>query len=113
MKETIRRLQEGHMLNIYPEGTRTQNGEIGPMEKGIALVIRKAGVPVVPVAIEGSYAAWPAGRPIFHAHPIRVLYGKPMDLSGMKAEQILRELDAALRALQARLRRGAPKTNFV
>jgi 1-acyl-sn-glycerol-3-phosphate acyltransferase len=104
MKETIRRLQEGHMLNIYPEGTRTQTGEIGPMEKGIALVIRKAGVPVVPVAIAGSFAAWPAGRSVFHAHPIRVMYGKPMNLSDMKSEQILRELESALRMVQAQLR---------
>jgi 1-acyl-sn-glycerol-3-phosphate acyltransferase len=103
VKETIRRLQEGYIVNIYPEGSRTETGQIGPMEKGIALVIRRAGVPVVPVAIEGSYAAWPKDRKIFRGRPIRVIYGKPMDLSALKSDQILQRLDAALRALHARL----------
>jgi len=110
VKETIRRLQEGYIVNIYPEGSRTQTGEIGPMEKGIALVIRRAGVPVVPVAIDGSYAAWPKDRKIFRGRPIRVLYGEPMNLSGLKGEQILGRLDRALRSLHARLcdDNGAP-----
>lgn len=103
VKETIRRLQEGYAVNIYPEGSRTETGQIGPMEKGIALVIRRAAVPVVPVAIEGSFAAWPKARRLFRGRPIRVIYGKPMNFTGMKAEQILAQLDAALRSLHARL----------
>jgi 1-acyl-sn-glycerol-3-phosphate acyltransferase len=105
VKETIRRLQEGYALNIYPEGSRTETGEIGPMEKGVALVIRRAGVPVVPVAIDGSFAAWPKGKKLFRPHPIRVIYGKPMDMSAMKADQIIAELQQQLRTLQTRLRK--------
>jgi 1-acyl-sn-glycerol-3-phosphate acyltransferase len=104
VKETIRRLQEGYAVNIYPEGSRTETGEIGPMEKGIALMIRRAAVPVVPVAIEGSFDAWPKGRKIFRRRPIRVIYGKPMDLSRMKADQIVAALNAALRGLHGQLR---------
>ncbi len=65
VKEVIRRLGEGYALNIYPEGTRTLTGDIEPLEKGVALVIRRAGVPVVPVAIHGSFEAWPKGSIIF------------------------------------------------
>jgi 1-acyl-sn-glycerol-3-phosphate acyltransferase len=108
VKETIRRLQEGYAVNIYPEGARTETGEIGPMERGIALVIRRAAVPVVPVAIEGSFDAWPKGRKIFRRRAIRVMYGKPMDLGGMKAQQIVAALDAALRGLQGQLRENCP-----
>ena len=59
MKETIRKLHEGNIVNVYPEGTRTEDGQIGPLEKGVALVIRRADVPVVPVAIDGSFEALP------------------------------------------------------
>jgi 1-acyl-sn-glycerol-3-phosphate acyltransferase len=104
VKETIRLLQEGNILNIYPEGTRTLDGEIKKMEKGIALVIRRAKVPVVPVAIDGSFQAWPKGHKLFHPHRIRVKYGKPMNLSEMKGDQIVKELDGALRGLLAELR---------
>ena len=74
------------------------------LEKGVALVIRKAGVPVVPVAIDGSFEAWPKEKTLFHAHPIRMKYGKPMDFSGKKGEQIVRELEDELRRLLGELR---------
>src|SRR5437764_1926817 len=77
IKEAVERLQEGRALNIYPEGSRTETGEIGPMEKGVALVIRKAKVPVVPVAIDGSYEAWTKGTKLFRPYPVRLLSGPP------------------------------------
>jgi 1-acyl-sn-glycerol-3-phosphate acyltransferase len=104
MKEVIRRLREGSALNIYPEGTRTTTGEIEPLEKGVALVIRRSGVPVVPVAIHGSFEAWPKGRWIFRPHPIRLKYGKPMNFEGKKPDQIVSELEGAMCKLLAELR---------
>src|SRR5689334_13780892 len=46
VKETIQRLREGHLLNIYPEGARTTDGEIAELQKGVALIIHRAQVPV-------------------------------------------------------------------
>jgi 1-acyl-sn-glycerol-3-phosphate acyltransferase len=104
VREAIRRLDEGYILNVYPEGGRTLTGEMMPLEKGVALVVRKAKVPVIPVGIQGSFDAWPAHRTVFRPHPVRVIYGKPIYLEGKKADQILRELDEAIRALIAELR---------
>jgi 1-acyl-sn-glycerol-3-phosphate acyltransferase len=104
VREAIRRLEEGHILNLYPEGTRTLDGEIGPLQKGISLVLRKVNVPVVPVAIEGSFAAWSKGRKIFRSGQIDVLYGKPMSFKGMKSDEILKTLSETLTALLASLR---------
>ncbi len=106
MKETLRRLEEGHLINIYPEGTRSMNGEMKSLEKGVALLIRKAKATVVPVAIDGSFGAWPKGRRLFRAHPIRVMYGKPLDLSGLKGEEILRRLEGTLKSMLKDLRTG-------
>lgn len=104
--ETIRRLREGHLLAIFPEGTRTPDGEIGPIQRGAALVVRRAGVPIVPVAIHGSHAAWPTGQKVFRANPIRVLYGKPLDVAGLKSEQVVELMDRTLREMFADLRAG-------
>lgn len=112
VREIIRRLNEGHVLNMYPEGSRTETGEIAPLEKGIALVIRKSGVPVVPVAIDGSFEAWPKGKKIFHPHPIRVKYGKPINFDGKKGEEIIRELEGELRRLLGELRAEARNSKF-
>jgi 1-acyl-sn-glycerol-3-phosphate acyltransferase len=104
IKEAVERLQEGWALNIYPEGSRTETGEIGPMEKGVALVIRKAKVPVVPVAIDGSYEAWRKGTTIFRPHPIRLLFGPPMDLAGKRPDEIVGTIDRTIRGLFEQLR---------
>jgi 1-acyl-sn-glycerol-3-phosphate acyltransferase len=105
VKEVIRRLGEGYALNIYPEGSRTETGEIAPLEKGVGLIIRRAGVPVVPVAIDGSFEAWPKAHTIFRPHQIRVKYGKVMDFKGKKAEEIVKDLEEEMKALLAELRR--------
>jgi 1-acyl-sn-glycerol-3-phosphate acyltransferase len=104
MKESIARVQAGHALNIFPEGSRSEDGEIAAIEKGAALVVRRAKVPVVPAAIHGSFDAWPKGRPLFHAHPIRVLFGPPMLLSHLKGEEIVSTIDRTLRELFAEVK---------
>jgi 1-acyl-sn-glycerol-3-phosphate acyltransferase len=104
VRETIKRLQQGHLLNIYPEGTRTLDGEIGKIEPGAALVVRRANVPVVPVVIDGSFDAWPKDKPLFHAYPIRVMFGPPMNISHLKAAEITRIIDTTLRSMFAELR---------
>jgi 1-acyl-sn-glycerol-3-phosphate acyltransferase len=104
VREMVRRLKEGHVLNLYPEGSRTETGEIAPIEAGAALVIRRAGVPVVPVAIDGSFDAWPKGRKRFRPYPIRVLYGPPMQIEGMKAAEITEVIDRTLHRMLEELR---------
>jgi 1-acyl-sn-glycerol-3-phosphate acyltransferase len=104
VKETIKRLQEGYLLNNYPEGTRTEDGSIGKIEPGAALVVRRAGVPVVPVVIDGSFEAWPKSKKIFHAHPIRLMYGPPMQISHLKANEITKIIDQTLRTMFAELK---------
>jgi 1-acyl-sn-glycerol-3-phosphate acyltransferase len=110
IKETIRRLQEGHLLNVYPEGSRSPDGELLPIQAGAALVIRKAGVPVVPAVVDGSYAAWTKGRKLPTPHPVRVLIGKPVRLDHLKPKEIVAEIDRMFREMLAELRaKDAPR----
>ena len=104
IKESVERLQAGHGLTIYPEGGRTETGEIGKIEKGVALVVRKARVPVVPVAIDGAFEAFPIHRKMFRSFPIRMLYGPPMDLADQRPEEIVAAIDRGIRGLFGRLR---------
>jgi 1-acyl-sn-glycerol-3-phosphate acyltransferase len=105
VKEMLKRLGEGWMLTMFPEGSRTEDGEIGPIEKGVALVLRRANVPCVPVVIEGSFDAWPKGRKIPHPHPIDVMFGPPLRLQGLKGEQITLLIDRTLRQMLQEVRR--------
>jgi 1-acyl-sn-glycerol-3-phosphate acyltransferase len=107
VKEMLKRLGEGWMLTMFPEGSRTENGQIGPIEKGVALVLRRADADVacVPVAIEGSYDAWPKGRKFPRPYPIDVLFGPPLRLEKLKGEQITQLIDRTLRQMLEEVRR--------
>jgi 1-acyl-sn-glycerol-3-phosphate acyltransferase len=106
MKESIRLLQEGWLLNVFPEGSRTPDGRVHPAQKGAGLLIRRAGVPVVPVAIDGSYEAWPRGDKLPHPHPIRILYGHPVSLAHRSADDIRKWIDDTLPRMFDDLRAG-------
>jgi 1-acyl-sn-glycerol-3-phosphate acyltransferase len=106
VKEMIRRLEEGHMLALFPEGTRSLDGEMKPLEPGAALVIRRAHVAVVPAVVHGSYEAWPKGKKLPQSHPIRVLYAPPINVKGLKGNQVIPLIESKLREMLADLRAG-------
>ena len=94
------------MLNLYPEGSRSEDGEIAPIQRGAALVLRRAKVPIVPAVVEGSFRAWPKDRKIFRRHPVRVLFGEPLHVQGMRGEEIVSLIDRTLRKMLEDLRAG-------
>src|SRR4051794_18622405 len=59
LRASVERLQAGKALLIFPEGSRTETGHMAPFKPGIALVLRKAPVPILPVGVAGAYEAYP------------------------------------------------------
>jgi 1-acyl-sn-glycerol-3-phosphate acyltransferase len=95
-------LREGYAVAIFPEETRTRTGRLGSLKGGFHLLARKAGVPVLPMYIHGSYEAWPRERTFPRRKgKIRVKFGEPMDLHLRPRAQAVRELEVALRGLAA------------
>lgn len=89
VKEAIGRLEAGNLLLVFPEGTRTRNGEIGRMKAGIGVLAERASVPIVPVLIDGAYEVWPKGRLLPRVGGrITLVFGKPLD-PGPGAEENL------------------------
>jgi 1-acyl-sn-glycerol-3-phosphate acyltransferase len=78
MKETLRRLRNGGIVTLFPEGTRSRDGELSPLKPGIAALAARVGVPVVPAAIAGTFESWPRSRLLPVPHPIRIHYGPPI-----------------------------------
>jgi 1-acyl-sn-glycerol-3-phosphate acyltransferase len=77
----IRLLREGHLLGIYPEGTRSPDGRLYKGKTGLARMVLESRVPVVPVAMFGTDKANPIGSKMWRPHKIRIKIGKPMDFS--------------------------------
>jgi 1-acyl-sn-glycerol-3-phosphate acyltransferase len=101
MKETIRLLQAGEVLNVYPEGTRSPHGKLQPVQAGVALAIRRAKVPVVPAIIVGAYEAWPKHQLIPRPARVRVMYRPAIELHHLKGDQIVAELERIFREMYA------------
>jgi 1-acyl-sn-glycerol-3-phosphate acyltransferase len=104
VKETIQRLRDGHLMNIYPEGSRTPDGEIARLERGVALIVERAKVAVVPAVIVGAFEVWPIHRRYPRPGPISIQFGPPLDLAGLTRDECLATIDRTLREMFAALR---------
>src|SRR5262249_23592861 len=71
-------LRHGRVLILYPEGARSIDGSPQVFRKGAAILAIHMQVPVVPVAIEGFYKAWPRDKFFQGFFPLKMTFGKPM-----------------------------------
>lgn len=104
-------LQRDSGLIWFPEGERTQTGDVQPFRQGIGLLLARFPVPVVPVAIHGTYEAMPPGRRIPRLRRLSVRFGEPLDpdrLAGEAegADRATRIVDALQQQLVQLLERG-------
>jgi 1-acyl-sn-glycerol-3-phosphate acyltransferase len=109
MKETLRRLRSGGIVTLFPEGTRSADGSLGPLKSGIAVLVARAGVPVVPVGLAGTFETWPRSSLIPVPHPIRIHFGRPIfpeELAGMETEAITAMIRDRIQECRAEARRG-------
>lgn len=66
-------------LLIYPEGTRSLDGNLQPFKPGVlSLLIYGPNVPIIPAYIEGTYHALPKGQSLPKKHPVRIVFGEPL-----------------------------------
>ena len=101
LKQALRVLKDGELLGIFPEGIRSETGQLGKGEPGVALIALKAKVPILPVGIRGAYEAFPKGSKFPKPHQLTITFGKPFtiadDLSGhVQANDELQEHMTAL-----------------
>lgn len=79
MRLCMQTLKEGHILGIFPEGTRHQPEMMQEVESGTAIIALRARVPLLPVYIDGKI------RPFHITH---IYYGKPMELDDLYAQGV-------------------------
>ena len=92
IREGLGVLSKGELLGIYPEGTRSHDGRLYKGKVGVAVMALKAGVPVIPCAMIGTFEAQPPGKVIPNIHPVTIRFGKPLDFSryaGMENEKAI------------------------
>ena len=101
MRASMQVIKDGHVFGIFPEGHRYYDGELKPLETGVAVMALKSRVPVVPIWVQGTYKLF--GK-------IQVNIGKAMHLDAYwekpsnaeTLEEIKKEMTQALQNLQER-----------
>ncbi len=101
MKATIEKMKNGRMMLVFPEGSRTLDGEIHAFQRGVAVLLKRSHCQVVPVGIAGAYEAWPRKQllPIPFRDKIVVSYGEPISSDELMALGV----DAAMDLLREKV----------
>ncbi len=88
IREILARLEQGVPVILFPEGSRTEDGAMQPFKRGVALLLKRAKCPVVPIAVEGCYDTWPRNRrfPRFWGCRVGASVGVPI-----AAEELLKD----------------------
>ena len=79
LKRVLRALSAGRALILFPEGTRSPDGQLQAPKPGVGFIVCKAQVPVVPVRIFGSFEAYGRGAklPRFGTR-VSIVFGQPI-----------------------------------
>ena len=78
LKEMLRRLKGGQVVLMFPEGTRTLDGEVAPLKAGFSALAKRSHVPLVPIGIAGAFEAWPRTQLLPGLTTIHVHIGEPI-----------------------------------
>ena len=108
IKESLKLLKKGEMVLIFPEGTRTRDGEIGPFRPGFTTLAARSNAAILPVAIDGAFKVWPRTKKFPGLGRIRVHFGKPIphaEIAGRDEREVLAEVERRVRECLAELRR--------
>jgi len=122
LKAILDRLLEGGAILLFPEGTRTKDGNFQPGRSGIGLAVIKSSAPVVPVRVFGTFQAFGRHMRFPRRHRIAVKYGRPLLFAELRAEarqcskprlkQIYQEVADEIMTVIARLEPCEDKATF-
>ena len=113
MKAALAELKAGRRIIIFPEGTRSSDGAMKEFKRGLVLIIKRAKVPVIPMAVEGTFDAWPTGQKFPRlTGRVRACAGEALDPAELleggpdeAMEKLKREIETMRLELRSEIRR--------
>ncbi len=95
---------QGHSILLYPEGTRTTTGHIGPFQEGVFRIAQYIGIPIVPVTTTGWYEVMRKGSSmIYTGREVTVYFDEPIEVKDTKRKDLPRIMGAVRGAMERRL----------
>lgn len=78
LRESIRRIEHGFYVGVFPEGTRTRDGRLGEFKPGFVALLRRCRAPLIPVGIAGAIDVMPRGSIFPRPRRVQVEFGLPI-----------------------------------
>ncbi len=85
LRTAVKLLKSGSCVCLFPEGTRTRDGKLQTAKGGIGFLVNKAGVPVVPAYLDGTFRAYPRHARWIRPVKIRLTFGTPISHEEIQA----------------------------
>lgn len=86
IKDAVKRLRGGELVLMFPEGRRSDSGELQTAKRGIGMIASLSNVPVIPAIIIGSDRALPPDARWLKRAKISIVFGRPLDFTALKEE---------------------------
>ena len=109
LKEVEKQLVDGVCTVIFPEGTRSLNGEVGRFKRGAFQIALELGLPVIPLSLKGCFEVLPEGKAYVTRHPVHMHIGEPIDLKQFKNAEGEIDANAAIEAVRNAVIEGINK----
>jgi 1-acyl-sn-glycerol-3-phosphate acyltransferase len=109
LKETLRRLRRGEIVLLFPEGTRSRDGELQPLKPGFSALAQRADVPIVVLGIDGTYAALPRDAKLPRPARLALRFAPPISPAAARQlddRALVAEVERQLRDCHAEARRA-------
>jgi 1-acyl-sn-glycerol-3-phosphate acyltransferase len=97
-------LNAGKSLLLFPEGTRTVDGHLGPLQPGLFRVVQQLGAPIVPVTVTGMYRVMRKGSLLIRpGHEVTVYCDRPIETVGLTRKDVPELMSRVRAAIDSRL----------
>ena len=105
LAEAVREeVHKGHSILVFPEGTRTKNGRVGPFHTGLFRIAHMHGLPIVPVAVTGMFEVLRKGEPyIWPGHRVTVYVERPVETKGLAKSDLPLLIEQVHKTISARV----------
>lgn len=91
IKEAVRRLKNGELIIMFPEGGRSRDGSLLNAKRGTGLIAALSGAKIIPAYIDGTNTALPVGVKFIRLSKIRIIFGNPIEIKGEESGKDFQE----------------------
>lgn len=104
----VQRIRKGNTVVVFPEEGRSRERAMRPFQRGGFLLALRSELPILPIAVDGTYAVYPAGARWITPGPVAVRVGTPIPTAGLTVRDKDRLLEESRTQIEAMLSAGQP-----